>query len=76
VQTEQIAGYGPGAYEPESLDVRLREAKQLLTQLRARARSSHGSREHAPVEPYEARIREMERRVDYERLHPGLLPAE
>jgi hypothetical protein len=76
VQTEQIAGYGPGAYEPESLDVRLREAKHLLTQLRARERSSHGLRERARAEPYEARIRELERRVDYERLHPGLLPAE
>jgi hypothetical protein len=76
VQTEQIAGYGPGAYEPEPLDARLREAKQMLTQLRARARSSRDSRERAPLKPYEARIREMERRVDYERAHAGLLPAE
>jgi hypothetical protein len=76
VQTEQIADYGPGAYEPEPLTVKLREAKQTLTQLRARARSSHGSRERAPLGPYEARIREIERRVAYENAHPGLLPAE
>jgi hypothetical protein len=76
VQNEQIAGYGPGAYQPESLEVRLREAKHLLTQVRQRERSSRGPRKRALAEPYEARIRELERRVDYERLHPGLLPAE
>ncbi len=83
VQTEQIADYGPGAYEPEPLPVKLRQLEQTLTQLRARSRSSRGSRERArvqreraPFEPYEARIREIERRVAYENAHPGLLPAE
>jgi hypothetical protein len=56
--------------------VQLRAAKHLLTQLRARERSSSGLREHPSVEPYEARVRELERRVDYEHLHPGLLPPE
>jgi hypothetical protein len=76
VQSEQIAGYGPGAYEPESLEAQLREAKHLLAQVHKREGSSHGLRERAPAEPYHARIRALERRVDYERLHPGLLPAE
>jgi hypothetical protein len=76
VLTEQIAGYGPGSYRPESVDVQLREAKHLLTQVRARERSASDLREHPPAEPYEARIRALERRVDYERLHPGLLPTE
>jgi hypothetical protein len=76
VQTEQIAGYGPGAYQPESPAAQLHEARHLLTQVRARERSSSGPRAHPPVAPYEARIRVLERRVDYERLHPGLLPAE
>jgi hypothetical protein len=76
VQTEQIPGYGPGAYEPEPLTTRLREAKQTLAQLRARARSRRGSHEQNFVAPMQARVREIERRVAYDRTHPGLLPAE
>ena len=72
VQTQQIASYGRGAYEPEPLTVRLHDGKQMLGQLRAEARS----RTHVPVQPFEAHIRQIERRIAYERAHPGLLPAE
>jgi hypothetical protein len=75
VQTEQIASYGPGSYEPEPLTVRLRDAKQTLTSLRARAHS-RGSHQRGLIAPFKARIHEIERRVAYERAHPGLLPAE
>jgi hypothetical protein len=76
VQTERIAGYGSGAYEPEPLTVRLREAKQTLAQLQARAHSPGGSRQSNAIAPFEARVHEIERRVAYERAHPGLLPTE
>jgi hypothetical protein len=76
VQSEQIAGYGPGAYQPEPLTARLRDAKQTLAQLRDRAHSRAGARDHLLLAPFEARIHEMERRVTYERAHPDLLPSE
>jgi hypothetical protein len=76
VQTEQILGYDRGAYEPEPLAVRLREATQRLTQLRTAAHSRGGSRERTFLAPMQARVQEIERRLAYERAHPGLLPAE
>jgi hypothetical protein len=75
VQTEQIASYGPGSYEPEALTTRLHQAKQTLTQLRERARA-RGPYGGVGIAPYEARIREIERRLAYERAHPGVLPSE
>jgi hypothetical protein len=75
VQTEQVAGLGPGAFEPESLTVRLRDAKQTLAELIARARS-RGEFQHAPVAMYAAHIHAIERHLAYERAHPGLLPRE
>jgi hypothetical protein len=76
VQSEQIPDYSSGAYRPEPLTTRLREAKQTLTQLRARARSRRGSHEQSFVAPMQAQIQAIERRVAYDRAHPGLLPAE
>ncbi len=81
VRTEQIASFGPGSFEPEPLAVRLSDARQTLASLRAQARArarsrSHGSRGGEVIAPFEARIHEMERRVAYERAHPGLLPVE
>jgi hypothetical protein len=78
VQSEQIASYGSGSYKPEPLTVRLHDMQQTLTQLRARARSRAGVRSLArvPVAPFEAHVREIEKRIAYERAHPGLLPSE
>jgi hypothetical protein len=76
VQTEQIAGYGPGAFQPESLSVQTRDLTQTLAQLRERARSRGGSRFRGFISETEARIHKIQRRVAYERAHPGLLPAE
>jgi hypothetical protein len=76
VQSEQIPGYSSGVYRPEPLTTRLREARQTLAQLRARARSRRGSHEQSFVAPMQAQAQEIERRVAYNRAHPGLLPAE
>lgn len=80
VQTEQIASYNTGSFEPEPLAVRLSEARQTLASLRAQARARARERPRPRggnlIAPFEARIREMERRIAYERAHPGLLPAE
>jgi hypothetical protein len=76
VQSEQIASYGPGSFQPEPLAVRLRDAKQTLAQLRTRARSRGGSRDLALLASFAARVRQMEQRVAYQRAHPDLLPSE
>jgi hypothetical protein len=75
-QTEQIAGYGPDLDEPEPLTTRLRDTRLLVASLRARARMHDGVRGRASLAPLEARLRAIERRLAYERSHPGLLPAE
>jgi hypothetical protein len=75
-QTEQILDYSSSAYEPEPLTVRLRQARQLLGQLRARAHSRGESHERTFLGPMQAQVQEIERRLAYERAHPGLLPAE
>jgi hypothetical protein len=76
VQTEQIASFGPGSYEPEPLTARLHADRQTLAQLRTAARSRGGSRDRAPLASFEARVHQLERRVDYQLAHPGLLPSE
>jgi hypothetical protein len=76
MQTEHILGFSRGADGPEPLAVRLREARETLTQLRAAAHSRSGSRERTFLAPLQARVQEIERRLAYERAHPGLLPAE
>jgi hypothetical protein len=76
VLTEQIAHYGPGAYQPEAPAVRLRLAEQTLAQLRAEAHSDGRSRDRNALLAFEARLRAIQRRVAYERSHRGLLPAE
>jgi hypothetical protein len=76
VQTEQLPDYGSGAYEPEPLTVRLHQANQLLVQMRARAHARGGSREHTFLGPTQLEVHEIERRLAYDRAHPGLLPAE
>jgi len=75
-QTEQIAGYGPGAYQPEPLTVRLHYLEQTLAQLRSRPRSHGGSRYLGLLSATETRIQDIQRRAAYEQAHPGLLPAE
>ncbi len=75
VETEQIASYGAGSYQPQPPSVQLRDAKQTLKQMHARARA-RGSHREIPVPPFEAHIRAIERRLAYERAHPGLLPPE
>jgi hypothetical protein len=72
-QTEQIAGYGPGANRPEPLDKQLHDLEQTVAQLQARARRGPEDREFL-VET-EARIHKIELRAAYERARPGLLPA-
>lgn len=69
-------GYGAGAYEPEPLTVRLREAEQTLAQLRARDHSRGRSRGRVYLPPLELRVHEIERRIAYGRAHPDLLPLE
>ncbi len=76
VQTEQIASFGRGSYEPEPVMARLRADRQTLAQLRTAPRSRGGSRARAPLAAFEARVHQIERRVEYERAHPGLLPSE
>jgi hypothetical protein len=76
VQTEQIADYGPGAYQPEPLSVRAHHLEQTLAQLHERARSRGGSRFRTLISEAEAHIQKIQQRVAYERAHPGLLPAE
>jgi hypothetical protein len=76
VQTEQIAGYGIGAFKSEPLTVRLREAKQTLAALRAHARSGGGPRSRGALAAYEEQIHDVERRLAYEQAHPGVLPSE
>jgi hypothetical protein len=75
VQSEQIASFGGGSFQPEPPAEQLRQAKRTLAQMHARTRT-RGSRHPLPVPPFEAHIRAIERRVAYERAHPGLLPAE
>jgi hypothetical protein len=75
VQTEQIAGYGTGGYQPESLTVQRHDLQQTFAQLRARTRAHDGSQYRGFLTETEARIHEIELRAAYERAHPGLLPA-
>jgi hypothetical protein len=76
VQNEQILGYSGGGYEPEPLTVRLREGRETLAHLRSAAHSRGGSHERTYLAPMQAQVQEIERRLAYERAHPGLLPAE
>jgi hypothetical protein len=76
VQTEQIAGYGPSLREPEPLTVRLRVAREILAQPPPRAHARGAAQERGFLAPVKAQIRAIERRIAYERAHPGLLPAE
>ncbi len=71
-QTQQIASYGEGSYEPESLAERLRQYRQLLAQMHARG----GSHNRSATGAMQARVEAIERRLAYERAHPGLLPDE
>ena len=79
VQSEQIGGPGRGSYQPQSLPLRLHDAKETLAQLSGRR--SLGRRRgrgggFGMIGPLQARVRMIERRLDYERSHPGLLPTE
>jgi hypothetical protein len=78
VETEEIGGLGRGSYEPPPLRVRLRETKRLLTQAHAQARSSKlsagAAREY--LKQLEEHLDAIERHVQFEQSHPGLLPAE
>jgi hypothetical protein len=78
VQTEEVDGPGGGAYEPSPLRVRLREAKRLLAQAHARTHnrklSARTTREF--LMPQEEHLHTIERHIDFERSHPGILPAE
>jgi hypothetical protein len=76
VQTERIAGYGLGAYQPEPLTVQRHDLEQTRAQLRARMREHGGPQDREFLAETEARIHRMELRAAYERAHPGLLPAE
>jgi hypothetical protein len=76
VQTEQIAGYGTGFYEPEPLTVRLRDAREILAQSRAGTHARSGAQRHGVLALLDAHIRVIERRIAYQHAHPGLLPAE
>jgi hypothetical protein len=76
VQTEQVAAYGPGPYEPEPLTVRLRIAREILAQPLPRTHSRGAVPRRDFLAPVKAQIRAIERRIAYERAHPGLLPAE
>jgi hypothetical protein len=58
--------------------VRLREAKRLLAQAHARTHnrklSARTTREF--LMPQEEHLHTIERHIDFERSHPGILPAE
>jgi hypothetical protein len=78
VQTERIAGYGPGSHPSEPLTAQLRDAKQQqrLAMLRAHAHSPGGPHKQNLFVPLDAYIHAIELRIAYERAHPGLLPSE
>lgn len=78
VETEDIGGVGRASYEPASLTLRLREAKRMLVQARARTRSSKLSASAARgyLKLAEEHLDAIERHVRFERSHPGLLPGE
>jgi hypothetical protein len=76
VQTEQIAGYGPSLHEPEPLTVRLRVAREILAQPPPLPHARTTAQQRGFLAPVKAQIRAIERRIAYERAHPGLLPAE
>jgi hypothetical protein len=73
VATEQILSPLGGGLQPLPLAARLRDSSRQLRLLRAHASRMGGP---AAVGAYEARIRQIERRLEFERTHPGLLPAE
>lgn len=73
VETEQVSGPGLGSYEPPPPGLQLREAKRLLAMARAQAR---GRRSDQGLAFERAHLQAIERHVRFERLHPGLLPAE
>lgn len=78
VETEEIGGPGRGSFQPPVLSVRLREARRLLAQARARSRSSKPSPAAARgyLKAIEEHLDAIERHVQFEQSHPGLLPAE
>jgi hypothetical protein len=78
VQTEEIGGVGRGSYEPSSLSLQLHEAKRLLAQARAQMRSHKLpiSAARGYVKFSEWHLQVIERHIEFERSHPGLLPTE
>lgn len=83
VQTEEVGGPGRGSYEPSSLALRLHEAKRLLAQARAETRSSKrpatkrsAKAAREDLKQLEQHLEAIERHIDFERSHPGVLPAE
>jgi hypothetical protein len=78
VETQEVGGAGRGSYEPPPLKVRLKEARRLLAQARARSGSPKPSagagRQYLSL--IEQHLDAVERHVRFERSHPGLLPAE
>jgi hypothetical protein len=73
VETEPLPGIFSGSLQPPTLTQSLRNSRQQLAALRSHSRAGSGS---ATLRAYEQRIRQIERRLDYEHAHPGLLPAE
>jgi hypothetical protein len=78
VENEQVDGPNLGSHEPPSLAMRLREATRLLAQAPARARNLKlpAKAVRGYLKMTAEHLQAIERHVDFQRSHPGRLPAE
>lgn len=78
-ETERIASYLTGDYATPSVSAQIADAREQIAQMRESATGTAGAARRANpgvAALLTSHVQQLERRLRYQRAHPGLLPAE